>query len=54
LGSRPDASKPKRDLAAYLAKRLRIKSLKDHTEWRNPLFEKWIFKFTGQPRPSVG
>lgn len=53
LGSRPDASKPETDLAAYLAKRLRIKTLKDHTEWRNPLFEKWIFKFTGQPRPGV-
>ena len=53
LGNRPDASQAKNDLAARLAKRLRIKSLKDHTEWRNPLFEKWIFKFTGQPRELV-
>lgn len=53
LGTRPDASKAKNDLAAHLAKRLRIKSLRDHTEWRNPLFEKWIFKFTGQPRPNM-
>lgn len=53
---RPNANRAKTELAVYLATCLRIKSrsLKDPVpSYRDPLFDKWMFEFTGDRRPRA-
>jgi hypothetical protein len=54
MGDRPGASRPKKALAAYLASRLNVGSLKEQCfATRNPLFNIWQFEFAGKKRPGA-
>lgn len=54
MGDRPEASKAKTALAAYLASRLGVRSLKEKAfAVRNPLFNIWQFEFSGKKRPGA-
>jgi hypothetical protein len=46
MGERPNASRAKNNLAAYLAKKLLVPSLKAQRGWHDPRFQKSEFKFS--------
>ena len=53
MGDRPNAMRAKTDLAAYLASKLHVRSLKDRLGWHDPRFQKWEFEFSGKVRPGA-
>ena len=48
MGDRPEARKAKKDLAAYIATKAKVASLKVATPWGQTSFEIWRFRFSGK------